>query len=296
MANLENIKKLREITGAGMMDIKKALDNSNDDLDSAIEWLRKNGIAKAAKKADRIAAEGSIFISANSEQIVIFELNSETDFVASNADFKATGQKILTAILNANLTDIDLESTLNLIIDKYSINDLLIALSSKLGEKISLRRINSFKLNSELQAGYYLHSNHKIGSLVLGKNLRPDLIRDLAMHVTAMAPTYLSLDSVSDDVRDKEFEIAIDLLKDSLEGKPENIKKNIILGKVNKSLATDTLMEQDFIKDNSKKIKDLLNKGEIISFVRFEVGQGIEKKNADFRDEVNQQIANSQNK
>ncbi len=290
--SIKNIKKLREMTGAGMMDVKKALDASSDDIDLAIEWLRKNGVAKAAKKASRIAAEGIISIVSNSKKVVIIEINSETDFVASNADFKKGVEQIAKELLKSSLKSNDLLGANDLVTPTGTIKELLIKLTSIIGEKITLRRFAVFNLKDQ-NVGFYVHSNSKIGTIVLGTAMKSSLLRDIAMHVAAMDPQFLSMDDISKETKAKEKSLAEELLKDQLVGKPEKIQKAIIQGKVNKTLGEFTLLEQPFVKEPSKKIKDLQGQGKIDSFIRYEVGEGIQKAENNFADEVAAQIASA---
>ncbi len=231
--SIENIKKLREMTGAGMMDVKKALDASNGDIDAAVEWLRANGIAKAAKKADRIAAEGSVFLANTDARAVIVEVNSETDFVASNDMFLQGSEKIANAIANSTILTDDIESALSLIVDGETIDSLLTNMTATIGEKITLRRFAVIDGTS----GLYKHSNGRVGVIVSGKDIDKELLRDVAMHVAAMNPEYLSKNEISSEVITKETTLAKEQLADALVGKPENVQENIIKGKVDKTLS-----------------------------------------------------------
>lgn len=288
--SIEKIKQLREITGAGMMDVKKALDASNGDIDLSIEWLRVNGISKAAKKSGRIAAEGSIFVERNSKKVVMLEMNSETDFVSSNEKFVNDSTRIAKTILNSDVNSNDLEKVFELDSDGTTIKSLLIDMTATIGEKISLRRFALYDL-SENNAGAYKHSNGQIGAIVIGsKSINDDVLRDVAMHVTAMNPDFLSKDEISQEIIDNETKLAKEELADALKGKPENIQENIIKGKVNKVLSEGVLLEQSFVKDSTKKVKDLSSNGEFKSFIRFEVGEGIEKKEENFAEEVARQV------
>lgn len=288
--SIENIKKLREMTGAGMMDVKKALDASNGDIDAAVEWLRANGIAKAAKKADRIAAEGSVFVVKNNEKAVLIEINSETDFVATNEMFVSGSEKIANAILNSEINSDDLQSVLALEVDGETIESILTNLTATIGEKITLRR---FAVINGL-TGIYKHSNGRVGVIVGGNDIAEETLRDVSMHVAAMNPEFLSKDDISSEIVTKETELAKELLADAIAGKPENIQENMIKGKVDKTLSESVLLEQTFVKDPSKKIKDLAGSGSFSSFVRFEVGEGIEKKENNFAEEVAQQVQQAQ--
>jgi len=287
--SIEKIKQLREMTGAGMMDVKKALDASNGDIKSAIEWLRVNGIAKAAKKSGRIAAEGSIFIEENSNKVIMVEINTETDFVSSNEKFIIESKKIINALLNSKVKSNDLDEALKIDVDGSSIKELLDNMTATIGEKISLRRFFSYDVSKE-NVGSYKHSNSQVGSIIIGDSIEKEILRDISMHVAAMNPEFLSKDEISKEIIDKETKLSEEELVDALKGKPKNIQENIIKGKVNKGLSDRVLLEQTFVKDSSKKVKDLEKNGKIKLFVRFEVGEGIEKKEENFADEVAKQI------
>ena len=286
--SIENIKKLREMTGAGMMDVKKALDASNNDIDAAIQWLRENGVAKAAKKADRIAAEGVVLAASNDSRAVIIEVNSETDFVSKNETFVTKTEAAINAILNSTATT--LEEALNVEVEGETVEQVMVTLTATIGEKITLRRVAAFNLEGK-NAGTYKHSNSRIASLVIGEGMDSEILRDIAMHATAMAPQYLTQDDIDADIVAKETEMAMKELADTLEGKPEEIKANIVKGKVNKTLNESVLTEQTFVKDQSKKVKDLQGSGKLVTFVRYEVGEGIEKREENFADEVAAQMA-----
>lgn len=287
--SIENIKKLREMTGAGMMDVKKALDASNDNIDLAIDWLRKNGISKAAKKADRIAAEGIIHLEHSHSHILMLEINTETDFVASNHKFKHAVKIIGQILLKSDVDNGDLKQALNLRNKNESIEEILINLTATIGEKISLTRFLLLELNHQ-KAGMYLHSNERIGVVVIGENISSSILKDVAMHAAAMAPEFLKIADIPQKIKAKELTLAKELLKDTLANKPERIQAGILQGKVNKVLSEQTLLEQTFVKDSTKKVKNLQGKGEIIAFYRYEVGENIEKKTQDFANEVAEQI------
>ncbi len=284
--SIENIKKLREMTGAGMMDVKKALDESNGDIDAAVEWLRTNGIAKAVKKADRIAAEGSVFVAKNDNKAVLVEINTETDFVATNEMFISGSEKVTQAILNSDIASDDLDAANALTIDGDTVEGILTNLTATIGEKITLRRFAV--VNGT--AGIYKHFNGRIGVIVSGEGIEEEVLRDVAMHAAAMRPTYLSTADISEETIAKETAIATELLADAIAGKPENVQQGMIQGKVNKTLAETILLEQPFVKEPSQKVKDLAGSGSFSSFVRYEVGEGIEKKEENFAEEVAKQM------
>lgn len=286
--SIEKIKELRELTGAGMLDIKKALGETKGNVQEAIKWLRENGIAKAAKKAGRIAADGLIFIAHTNKKAVLIELNSETDFVASNEEFIKLGNNVANSILDSNIKT--LEDSLKLKINNESIEMVITNLTGKIGEKINLRRIAILDKNPVI----YLHSNKKIGVAVEAEEMDNLLIKDIAMHIAAMKPIYLSMDNISDDVLKEEKIIARKELAAKIVGKPENVVEAMIKGKVQKVLSDLVLLEQPFVKNNTKKIKDLQGNGKILNFVRFEVGEGIEKKQNNFVSEVVDQLKQKQ--
>ncbi|BDV02597.1 MAG: elongation factor Ts [Candidatus Hepatoplasma vulgare] len=288
--SIEKIKKLREITKAGLSDIKKALENTNYDTDKAIIWLRENGVLNAAKKVDRIAAEGVIKIKKTKNKIVIIEVNSETDFVAQNNIFNKSIDKILNTIIDNNIKN--LEDLEKLKIDNQDFKEYVAILISTIGEKINFRRFVLIDNLKTLNIGYYVHSNNRIGAIVVAKGIDEITLKDIAMHITAMSPEYLSLNDISSEKRESEYNIAKKELMEKISSKPEEIQKKIIDGKVSKNLSEIVLLEQPFIKDQSIKIKDLLKNGEILNFVRFEVGSGIEKRIDNFKEEVLKQ-ANS---
>ncbi len=290
MANIQLIKQLREMTGAGMMDAKKALTESNDDIEKAVEWLRKNGIAKASKKAGRVAAEGIVAIFNDDKRIGIIEVNSETDFVASNDKFINAVNKILEASVKANVKNQD--ELLNLEINGVKVSDLVTELISTIGEKISIRRFLSFELEN-VSAGSYIHSNKRIATIVISnnKNEDPEVLKDVAMHIAAMSPKFASQDEISQAHIDSEREILMEQYKEQFADKPANILNNIVEGALKKQLAETVLLEQSFVKDPSKKVKDLF-KGTQVRFIRYEVGEGIEKEEVDFAKEVMAQVNN----
>ncbi len=284
--SIENIKKLREMTGAGMMDVKKALEASNNDIDAAVEWLRSNGIAKAAKKADRIAAEGSVFVVKNENKAVLIEINTETDFVATNDMFIEASTKVANTILNSEVATDDLEAAMNLTVDGETIEFLLTNLTATIGEKITLRRF----VVANGTTGIYKHSNGRVGVIVAGNGIEEAVLRDVSMHVAAMNPEFLSKEEISAEIVAKETELAKELLADAIAGKPEQVQENMIKGKVDKTLSESVLLEQTFVKDPSMKVKALAGNGSFTSFVRYEVGEGIEKKVENFAEEVAKQL------
>ena len=282
------VKDLRDKTGAGMMDCKKALVETNGDIDAAIDYLREKGISKAAKKAERIAAEGLSNIYINGNNAVVVELNSETDFVAKNSEFKELLDKIGNTILNSDAKD--LEGALALTCDGVTLNDLIISATAKIGEKISLRRFAKVTKKDNEIFGDYLHMGGKISSLVIIEGGNKDVAHDVAMQAAAMRPLYTTIDAVPEE--DVEHEKSV--IKEQVvnEGKKLEYADKIIEGRIRKFFEETVLVEQTFIKDSSLTIKAYLeqNNAKLISLVKYEVGEGMEKRNDDFAAEVMSQI------
>ena len=288
MFKAEDVKILRERTNAGMMDCKKALEASNGDMDKAIDWLRENGKAKAAKKEARIAAEGTTKIVQNDNTTVIIEMNSETDFVASNAEFKTAVDEIANAILNSDVQTI--EEANELTIDGVSVHDYIVNLTAKIGEKLTFRRFARISKSTDECIGVYSHMGGRIGVVALLKGNNVEVAKDVAMHTAAMNPGYVTRVDVPEDVKaHEESVIKAEVMK---EGKPENIAEKMVAGRMNKFFKENCLVEQEFIKDSSMTVGDYVkNNGcEIVSITRFEVGEGIEKKEENFAQEVMSQI------
>ena len=270
------------------MDCKKALVETNGDIDAAIDYLREKGISKAAKKAERIAAEGLSNIYINGNNAVVVELNSETDFVAKNSEFKELLDKIGNTILNSDAKD--LESALALTCDGVTLNDLIIGATAKIGEKISLRRFAKVTKKDNEIFGDYLHMGGKISSLVVIEGGNKDVAHDVAMQAAAMRPLYTTIDAVPED--DVEHEKSV--IKEQVvnEGKKLEYADKIIEGRIRKFFEETVLVEQTFIKDSSLTIKAYLeqNNAKLINLVKYEVGEGMEKRNDDFAAEVMSQI------
>ena len=280
------VKELRERTGLGMMECKKALVAAEGDIEKAIDDMRAAGAIKAAKKAGNIAAEGSIAvkIAADGKAGMIIEVNSQTDFLALQDDFKGFVASSLDKAFADNLTD-----AAPLIAAQ---EEARLALVSKCGENVNIRRLA--RVEGDV-VGSYLHG-HRIGVLVVLKGGNAELAKDIAMHVAASNPAVLSPADVSEELVAKEKEIFLQLNADKIAGKPENIVENMVKGRINKFLAEASLVEQPFVKDPEVKVGDLAKKAgaEIVSFVRYEVGEGIEKAEVDFAAEVAAQVAASQ--
>jgi elongation factor Ts len=283
------VKELRERTGSGMMECKKALVEANGDMELAIENMRKAGLAKADKKSGRIAAEGVIGakVSADAKTVVMVDVNCETDFVAKGDDFTAFVNDISVALLDANVENDEQLSAL-LLSSGVSVEETRRALIAKLGENITVRRFVRYTTSDGGQA-YYLHGS-KIGVVVeLSKN-DPALGKDIAMHIAASKPDYISEDQVSAEVISKEKEIFAAQAMES--GKPKEIVEKMIGGRISKFLAEVTLIGQPFIKDDSLTVGKLLASKDtkVLRFTRFEVGEGIEKKEENFAEEVMAQV------
>jgi elongation factor Ts len=287
----EAVKQLRERTGAGMMECKKALVETNGDLDAAAELMRKSGLAKADKKASRVAAEGVIVIerSADAKRAAIVEVNCETDFVARENDFKAYAASVAKLALAQSPTS--LEALLELKAGGATLDETRRALIAKIGENISVRRFEI--IAAPAVVGVYLHGS-RIGALVAMKSGDDAVAKDIAMHVAAINPARVSATEVPAAEVAKEREIQLEQAKNDPKnaGKPEEILTKIIDGKIRKWLNEITLLGQPFVKDPDQVVEKYLKQagGEVVSFVRYEVGSGIEKKQEDFAEEVRKQV------
>ncbi len=291
MYSASDVKELREKTGAGMMDCKNALQACEGNMDKAIDWLREKGMAKAAKKESRIAAEGITKILVKGDKAVILEVNSETDFVAKNEEFVNFVDKLAEVIINSNVKTDDMESALNLSMDGVLLSEALVNIIAKIGEKISFRRFTVLEKTDSQVFGAYSHMGGKIGVLVLLDGTNEEVAKDIAMHVAAMHPEYLSSDLVPSDVLEREKEIMTEQLIN--EGKPKDRIANILVGKVNKYYQEVCLLDQIFIKAENKETVEQYasnNNCSVKEMVRYEVGEGIEKKQEDFAAEVMSQI------
>jgi elongation factor Ts len=277
------VKELRERTGQGMMDCKKALTAAGGDIEKAIDDMRAAGAIKAAKKAGNIAAEGAIAVKVadDNRSAVIIEVNSQTDFLALQDDFKNFVSASLEKAFAEKLSD-----AAPLIAAQESAREALVA---KVGENVNIRRLT--RVEGDV-VGAYLHG-HRIGVLVTLKGGNAELAKEIAMHVAASNPQFVSPSQVSEEAVAKEKEIFLALNADKIAGKPENIVENMVKGRINKFLAEASLVEQAFVKDPEIKVGDLARKAgaEVVSFVRYEVGEGIERAEVDFAAEVAAQVA-----
>ena len=284
----KEVKDLRDKTGAGMMDCKKALTECNGDMDAAIDYLREKGITKAAKKQDRIAAEGLSNIYVDGNKAVIVEVNSETDFVAKNTEFKELVDKIGTTILNNGTKELD--KALELDVEGTTIKDLIINITAKIGEKISLRRFELVEKSDSEVFGSYIHMGGKISSLVVLKGNNAEVAKDVAMQAAAMRPLYTTVASVpAEDVEHEKTVIKEQVIN---EGKKLEFADKIIEGRISKFFEDSVLEEQSFVKDPSLKVKDYIsnNNSTLISLTKYEVGEGMEKRSDNFAEEVMNQI------
>jgi elongation factor Ts len=282
------VKELRERTGAGMMECKKALVETGGDMDAAVEQLRKSGLAMADKKAARVASEGKIMLAQSDDgaRAVLVEVNSETDFVAKDDNFLAFAQRVANEALELAGTDVD--ELLARTVDGTTLEEARQALVAKIGENIQVRRMAA--LESSDHIGSYVHGG-RIGVLVELDGGDAELAKDIAMHVAAMNPAYVSAEDVPADVLDKEKEILTAQAQDS--GKPLEIIEKMVTGRLRKHLGEITLMGQPFVKDGDVTVGKLLEgRGATVKgFIRLAVGEGIEKKEENFADEVMQQVS-----
>ena len=284
----KQVKELRERTGAGVMDAKKALVEVDGDMDKAIEYLHDKGMAKAAKKSDRIAAEGLADVEVKGNVAAIVEVNAETDFVAQNDQFKALVKRLATLV--AENKPADVEAALKISTDKGTVNDEIIEATQVIGEKITLRRFELVEKADNENFGAYLHMGGKIASLVVVEGADEATAKDVAMHVAAINPKYVNRDQVPAEELAHEREVLTEEAKN--EGKPEKIIEKMVEGRLNKFLAEIALDDQEFVKDPDQTVaKFVASKGgKVKSFVRYEVGEGIEKKEDNFVEEVMSQV------
>ncbi|MCM0401932.1 translation elongation factor Ts [Staphylococcus aureus] len=284
------VKELREKTGAGMMDCKKALTETDGDIDKAIDYLREKGIAKAAKKADRIAAEGLVHVETKGNDAVIVEINSETDFVARNEGFQELVKEIANQVLDTKAETVEalMETTLP---NGKSVDERIKEAISTIGEKLSVRRYAIRTKTDNDAFGAYLHMGGRIGVLtVVEGSTDEEAARDVAMHIAAINPKYVSSEQVSEEEINHEREV---LKQQALnEGKPENIVEKMVEGRLRKYLQEICAVDQDFVKNPDVTVEAFLKTkgGKLVDFVRYEVGEGMEKREENFADEVKGQM------
>ena len=288
MISAKEVNELRNQTGAGMMDCKKALTECNGDMQAAIDWLRKKGAAKAEKKADRIAAEGLANIYTEGNKAVIIEVNCETDFVTKNEEFVNMIDVICNAVLNSNDTSIDEVNALE--VEGQTVAEFVVAKTAKIGEKLSLRRAELVTKSASENFGSYLHMGGKIAVLVVVEGANEEVAKDVAMQAAAMRPLYLRKEDVPAEVLEREKEI----LKEQAinEGKPADIAEKMVAGRISKFYKENCLIHQAFVKNGDIDIETYVknNGGEVKSMIRYEVGEGIEKRSENFAEEVAKQI------
>lgn len=284
------VKELREKTGAGMMDCKKALTETDGDIDKAFDYLREKGIAKAAKKADRIAAEGLVHVETKGNDAVIVEINSETDFVARNEGFQELVKEIANQVLDTKAETVEalMETTLP---NGKSVDERIKEAISTIGEKLSVRRFAIRTKTDNDAFGAYLHMGGRIGVLtVVEGSTDEEAARDVAMHIAAINPKYVSSEQVSEEEINHEREV---LKQQALnEGKPENIVEKMVEGRLRKYLQEICAVDQDFVKNPDVTVEAFLKTkgGKLVDFVRYEVGEGMEKREENFADEVKGQM------
>ena len=288
MITANMVKELREATGAGMLDCKKALTETNGNMEEAITWLREKGISKAAKKQTRIAAEGLALAKVEGNKAVIVEVNSETDFVAKNPEFTGLVNDIATAILGSNVSTVEEANKLE--VNGTSIENMIVEKTATIGEKLSFRRFELVEKQDNQVFGTYSHMGGKIVTLAVLEGTDAEVAKDVAMQIAAMRPLYLDKDSVPSERVEKERAILTEQAEN--EGLDANKLPMIVNGRLNKFYEEVCLLDQGFVKENKMKVsKYVESKGmKVLSFVRYEVGEGMEKREENFADEVAKQI------
>ena len=290
------VKELREKTGAGMMDCKKALVATDGNIEEAVTWLREKGISKAEKKSSRVAAEGICEVRTDGNKAIMFELNCETDFVAKNERFVNLVKQIGDALLVSNATCND--CALEVEIDGKTLKEMLLEQIASIGENISFRRYEVITKEDNQEFGFYVHMGGKIATLTVLNNSDFETAKDVAMHVAASNPTYLSRNDISEETIKKETEIlkneAMNENAESAKPKPENIIEKMVIGRLNKNFKAICLLSQPFVKNPDQTVEQYVKaKGATIAlFRRLAVGEGVEKKEENFADEVMKQVSN----
>lgn len=286
--NAKLIKELRDISGAGMMDCKKALEENDNDIKKATEWLREKGIAKAAKKAGRIAAEGLSTVITEGNKAVILEINCETDFVAKNEKFQNFVNEVARTILNSNAKTN--EEALALPCEDGTLSDAVTNMTATIGEKISFRRFTLLEKSNDQNFGAYIHMGGKISVLTLLDGANEEVAKDVSMHAAAMRPEYVKKEQVPEEQVEHEKKILTE--QAIAEGKPANIAEKMVMGRINKFYKEICLEEQEFVKDNSVSVAKYVsnNGGQIVDVIRYEVGEGLEKRQENFAEEVAAQM------
>ena len=288
MITASMVKELREQTGAGMLDCKKALTETNGNIEEAITWLREKGISKAAKKQARIAAEGLALAKVEGNKAVIVEVNSETDFVAKNPEFTGLVNDIASAILNSNVSTV--EDAVKLEVNGTSIENMIVDKTATIGEKLFFRRFELVEKQDNQVFGTYSHMGGKIVTLAVLEGTDEEVAKDVAMQIAAMRPLYLDKDSVPEDRIEKERAILTEQAEN--EGLDANKLPMIVNGRLNKFFEEVCLLDQGFVKENKMKVSKYVESKnmKVLSFVRYEVGEGMEKREENFADEVAKQI------
>ena len=286
--NASLIKELRDISGAGMMDCKKALEENDNDIKKATEWLREKGIAKAAKKAGRIAAEGLSTILIDGNKAAILEINCETDFVAKNEKFQKFVSDVADILVSNDAKT--MEEALELPCEDGKLSDYITNMTATIGEKISFRRFVVLTKQADESFGSYIHMGGKISVLTLVKNASEDVAKDVSMHAAAMRPEYVTKEQVPTEQLENEKKILTE--QAIAEGKPANIAEKMVMGRISKYYKEICLEEQDFVKDNSVTVGKYVsnNGGSIVDVIRYEVGEGLEKRQDNFAEEVAAQM------
>ena len=288
MITANMVKELREATGAGMLDCKKALTETNGNMEEAITWLREKGISKAAKKQTRIAAEGLAKAKVEGNKAVIVEVNSETDFVAKNPEFTGLVDLIATAILSSNVKTV--EEVMKLEVEGNTIENIIIDKTATIGEKLSFRRFELVEKEDNQVFGTYSHMGGKIVTLAVLEGTDEEVAKDVAMQIAAMRPLYLDKDSVPTERVEKEREILTEQAEN--EGLDANKLPMIVNGRLNKFYEEVCLLDQGFVKEKKMKVSKYVESKnmKVLSFVRYEVGEGMEKREENFADEVAKQM------
>ena len=289
MVTASLVKELREKTGAGMMDCKKVLTETDGDIEKAIELLRERGIAKAAKKSGRIAAEGLVeaYVSEDGKVGAIVEVNSETDFVGKNEEFKTFVMDVAKQVVKNNPATVEeLLAQPSIAVEGKTVQEVLVEKIATIGENMTIRRFARFETDGLVEK--YIHGDGKIAVLVNMKNGNKELAKDICMQIAAARPEFVNREQVPADRLEKEKEI---LKQQTInEGKPEAIAEKIVMGRINKFYEEVCLVDQEFVKDPSMKVSQILKDAEVVEFARFEKGEGIEKKEENFAEEVMKQL------
>ncbi len=277
------VKELRDMTGVAMMDCKKALVECEGDIEKALDLLRSNSALKAEKKSSRVAADGILVVSVNEDYATLVELNSETDFAAKDANFLSFGEKVKEYISKNKIFEAS-------VLKESSLEDDRKALVQTIGENIQIRRVVTLEFDSSMNIGIYIHSDSKLGSLVVTKDGNDEIAKDIAMHVSAFNPLCLSQDDIDKDVLEREKAIYQNQAQDS--GKPQDIMDKMVDGKIKRFLSEVSLISQNFVKDPDITVQEYLEKGgaTIVEFARLKVGEGIEVETKDFAEEVAEQL------